>query len=61
MLDALTPGPHAQLFSIMTYVNVALWLAAALWSMAWFGSHLTELKREAIALAHLDRSSRRTH
>lgn len=53
MLDALSPGPYAQLFSVMTYLNVGLWFGATVWSMAWFASSLNELKREAVALGRL--------
>jgi hypothetical protein len=55
MLDALAPGPYAELFSIATYLNVGLWFAATMWAMAWFTASLDELKREAVALAHLTR------
>jgi hypothetical protein len=53
MLDALAPSPYAQLFTVMTYLNVGLWFGATLWVMWWFWISLTELKREAIALARL--------
>jgi hypothetical protein len=52
MLDALAPGPYAQLFSVMTYLNVSVWFGATIWSMAWFTTSINELKREALALAH---------
>lgn len=55
MLDALTPGPYANLFSIASYVSTAAWFAIALISLAWYSTSLNELKREAKALDLLDR------
>jgi len=59
MLDALTPGPYAQLFSVAAYVSTGLWLAIALWSIAWLSTNLNELKREAVALHALQRGTER--
>lgn len=60
MLDALSPGPYSQLFSIMTYLNVAAWLAATMWAMWWFWASLNEVKRDAIALARLSKIHNRS-
>jgi hypothetical protein len=57
MLDALTPGPYSQLFSMVAYVSTGLWLAIPLWSIGWLSVNLNELKREAVALSTLDRGS----
>lgn len=50
MLDALAPGPYANLFTVASYTSTALWFGIALVSLAWYSSCLNELKREAIAL-----------
>jgi hypothetical protein len=49
MLDALAPGPYAQLFTISAYVSTAVWFAIALWLIAWYSNSLNELRREASA------------
>ena len=56
MLDALTPGPYAQLFSLAVYVSTALWLSIGIISLAWYSARLNDLKREALALTALNRS-----
>ena len=50
MLDALAPGPYANLFTVASYTSTALWCGIALVSLAWYSSCLNELKREAVAL-----------
>jgi hypothetical protein len=54
MLDALSPGPYANLFSVASYISTGLWFAIALASLVWFQITLNELKRESQALALLD-------
>jgi hypothetical protein len=49
MLDALTPGPYAQLFTIASYAGTGLWLAIVLCSLAWYAMSLNELRREVLA------------
>jgi FtsH-binding integral membrane protein len=53
MLDALTPGPYAQLFTAAGYISTALWLAIALTALVWYSNGLNELKREAVAASRL--------
>jgi Putative zinc-finger len=54
MLDALTPGPYAQLFTVASYISTGIWFAIAIVSLAWYMSRLNDLKREAIALTALE-------
>jgi hypothetical protein len=53
MLDALTPGPYANLFTEASYVSTAIWFAIDIWSLVWYTNSLNELKREALALSQL--------
>jgi anti-sigma factor RsiW len=55
MLDALTPGPYAQLFSNAAYISTAIWFAIAIAGLWWYCSALNELKREARAIVSLER------
>jgi hypothetical protein len=59
MLDALTPGPYAQLFSNAAYLSTAVWFAAAIASLWWYSNSLNELKREAIAIDRLQHRGQR--
>jgi hypothetical protein len=62
MLDALTPGPYAHLFSLAAYVSTGLWFAIAMVSLTWYSTCLNELKREATltALTRREPTDRRT-
>jgi hypothetical protein len=62
MLDALAPGPHEQLFTIMSYVSTAVWLAIVLGSLVWYAVNLNELRRKIRAAYKLTAApdSRRT-
>ena len=53
MLDALSPGPYANLFTVASYVSTAIWFAIAIWSVVRYLDSLNELKREALALSRL--------
>lgn len=53
LLDHLTPGPYANLFSIALYIRVALWYVIALTCLGWYQRSLNELKREALAVNRL--------
>jgi anti-sigma factor RsiW len=53
MLDALTPGPYANLFSVASYIGTGLWFAIAAVCLIWYSISLNELRREARALAAL--------
>ena len=55
MLDALTPGPYANLFLVAAYISTGLWFAIAITAIAWYASTLNELKREAAACVALTR------
>lgn len=63
MLDALTPGPYAQLFTIVAYVSTGLALVLASAAVVWYAASLNELKREAVTVIALKRreSSRKQH
>ena len=54
MLDALTPGPYANLFSMAAYISTGLWFVIPLVSLVWYTSSLNELKRECLALEKLE-------
>ncbi len=58
MLDARTPGPYANLFTMASYISTGLWLAIGVISLGWSASTLNELKREALVLARLQESAR---
>lgn len=58
MLDALTPGPYANLFTIASYISTGLWLAIGVISIGWYATTLNELKREALVLARLQENAR---
>jgi hypothetical protein len=53
MLDALSPGPFANLFTAAAYIGTALWLACAIVPLIWYSGSLNDLKREALAAARL--------
>lgn len=53
MLDHLTPGPYANLFTTALHVRVVLWYVVALVCLAWYQRSLQELKREAVAAGRL--------
>ncbi|MDB5388759.1 MAG: hypothetical protein JWM11_4405 [Planctomycetaceae bacterium] len=55
MLDALTPGPYANFFSVAAYISTGLWFAIAITSLVWYAGALNELKREAVAYIALTR------
>jgi hypothetical protein len=50
MLDALNPGPYAQLFTIASYLSTAIWLAITVGAVAWYVAKLNDLKRECVAV-----------
>ena len=53
MLDALTPGPYAHLFTMVSYVTTAVWIAVTAGGVGWYVANLNELKRECIAVRRL--------
>lgn len=53
MLDNLSPGPYANLFTTALHVRVVLWYVVALLCLAWYQRSLQELKREAVAAGRL--------
>ena len=53
MLDNLSPGPYANLFTTALHVRVVLWYVVALLCLVWYQRSLQELKREAVAAARL--------
>jgi Putative zinc-finger len=54
MLDALTPGRYAQLFTIVAYLNTGVSLVLATAALVWYAANLNELKREASALTRFE-------
>lgn len=55
MLDALTPGPYAQLFTVASYISTGVWFAIPIIALWWYTSALNELRREASAIRGLTR------
>jgi len=53
MLDALTPGPYANLFTMASYASTAVWFAIAVAGLVWYVTNLEEIKRECLALHKL--------
>jgi hypothetical protein len=59
MLDALTPGRYAGLFTMTAYISTALWFVIPLLSLVWYTTRLNELKRESLALLKLGQAPNR--
>jgi Putative zinc-finger len=55
MLDALTPGTYAQLFTVAAYISTGIGFGIGIVSLAWYSSGLNDLKREAMAVIALER------
>lgn len=58
MLDALSPGPYAHVFTMASYASTGAWFAITIGSLAWYVVSLNEVKREAVRASKLTRVRR---
>lgn len=53
LLDALVPGPYANLFTAALHIRVGLWFALALLGFGWYLRATNDLKQQALLMKRL--------